>query len=77
MFTSDSFGRWMIVIGLGIAAIGVLMVVLSRMGIPIGRLPGDLRLQGENVTCLIPMASMILISLLLTIALNILLRLLK
>ena len=77
MFTSDNFGRWMIVIGLGIAAIGVLMVVLSRMGIPIGRLPGDLRLQGENVTCLIPMASMILISLLLTIALNILLRLLK
>ena len=77
MFTSDSFGRWMIVIGLGIAAIGVLMVVLSRMGIPIGRLPGDVRLQGENVTCLIPMASMILISLLLTIALNILLRLLK
>jgi len=77
MFTSDSFGRWMIVIGLGIAAIGVLIVVLSRMGIPIGRLPGDLRLQGENVTCLIPMASMILISLLLTIALNILLRLLK
>ena len=77
MFTSDSFGRWMIVIGLGIAAIGVLMVVLSRMGLPIGRLPGDLRLQGENVTCLIPMASMILISLLLTIALNILLRLLK
>ena len=77
MFTSDNFGRWMIVIGLGIAAIGVLMVVLSRMGIPIGRLPGDLRLQGENVTCLIPMASMILISLLLTIALNVLLRLLK
>ena len=77
MFTSDNFGRWMIVIGLGIAAIGVLMVVLSRMGIPIGRLPGDVRLQGENVTCLIPMASMILISLLLTIALNVLLRLLK
>ena len=77
MFTSDNFGRWMIVIGLGIAAIGVLMVVLSRMGLPIGRLPGDLRLQGENVTCLIPMASMILISLLLTIALNVLLRLLK
>jgi hypothetical protein len=77
MITSDNFGRWMILIGLGIAAIGVLMVVLARMGIPIGRLPGDIRLQGENVTCLIPMASMILISLLLTIALNVLLRLLK
>jgi hypothetical protein len=67
----------MIVIGLGIAGIGVLMVLLSRLGIPIGRLPGDIRLQGENVTCLIPMASMILISLLLTIAVNVLLRLLK
>jgi hypothetical protein len=77
MFTSDNLGRWMIVIGLGIAGIGVLMVLLSRLGIPIGRLPGDIRLQGENVTCLIPMASMILISLLLTIAVTVLLRLLK
>jgi len=77
MFSSDSLGRWMVVIGLGIAGIGVLMVLLSRIGIPIGRLPGDIRLQGENMTCLIPIASMILISLLLTIALNILLRLLK
>jgi len=77
MFSSDIFGRWMVVIGLGIAGIGVLMVLLSRIGIPIGRLPGDIRLQGENMTCLIPIASMILISLLLTIALNILLRLLK
>ena len=77
MFSSDSFGRWMVVIGLGIAGIGVLMVLLSRIGIPIGRLPGDIRLQGENMTCLIPIASMILVSLLLTIALNILLRLLK
>ena len=77
MFGSDSFGRWMIVIGLGLAAIGVLIVLLSRAGIPIGRLPGDIRLQGQNVTCLIPLASMILISLILTIAINLLLRLLK
>ena len=48
-----------------------------RFGIPIGRLPGDIRFQGENVTCLIPIASMISISLLLTLAVNILLRLLK
>jgi hypothetical protein len=77
MFGSDSFGRWMIVIGLGLAAIGVLIVLLSRAGIPIGRLPGDIRLQGQNVTCLIPLASMILISLILTIAINLVLRLLK
>lgn len=77
MFGSDSFGRWMIVIGLGLAAIGVLIVLLSRAGIPIGRLPGDIRLQGPNATCLIPLASMILISLILTIAINLLLRLFK
>jgi len=77
MFGSDSFGRWMIVIGLGLAAIGVLIVLLSRAGIPIGRLPGDIRLQGQNVTCLIPLASMILVSLILTIAINLLLRLFK
>lgn len=77
MFGSDSFGRWMIVIGLGLAALGVLIVLLSRAGIPIGRLPGDIRLQGQNATCLIPLASMILISLILTIAINLLLRLFK
>ncbi len=77
MFGSDNLGRWMIVIGLGIAGIGLLMVLLARIGIPIGRLPGDIRLQGQNVTCLIPLASMILISLILTIAINLLLRMLK
>jgi hypothetical protein len=77
MFGSDSFGRWMIVLGLVIAAIGVAVVLLSRIGIPLGRLPGDIRIQGQNVTCLIPLASSILLSILLTIALNVLVRLLK
>ncbi len=77
MSASDSFGRWMIVLGLVIAAIGVAVVLLSRIGIPLGRLPGDIRIQGQNITCLIPLASSILLSILLTIALNVLVRLLK
>lgn len=77
MFGSDSFGRWMILIGLGVAALGVAIVLLSRLGLPLGRLPGDIRLQGQNITCLIPLATSIVLSILLTIALNILLRLRK
>ncbi len=44
------------------------------MGINLVNLPGDIRLQGENLTCLVPIASMILLSILLTVILNLVMR---
>ncbi len=41
------------------------------------RLPGDIVLQRGNVTCFFPLATMILLSIVLTVALNLLLRMLR
>jgi len=70
--------------GKGIAALGVMLVVvgglmwlLGRTGLPLGRLPGDIHIEGEHVSCFVPLASMILLSILLTVVLNIIIRILN
>ncbi|MDX1437298.1 MAG: DUF2905 domain-containing protein [Anaerolineales bacterium] len=63
--------------GLLLFAAGALVYLLSRAGLPLGRLPGDLRLQTENLTCIVPLASMIILSILLTIILNLAIRFLN
>jgi hypothetical protein len=56
--------RFLIVLGLAILAVGLLWPVLSRLGL--GRLPGDIVFQRENVTFYFPLATCILVSMLLS-----------
>jgi hypothetical protein len=65
-------GRVLLVVGLVIAAVGLLSVLGWR--IPFGSLPGDIRIEGQNGTIVIPVATMIVISIVLTIVLNLLVR---
>jgi Protein of unknown function (DUF2905) len=65
------------ILGLILFVTGALVYLISRAGIPLGRLPGDLRIQGANLTCFVPLASMIIISILLTIIINVVIRLLN
>jgi len=55
-------GRQLIVIGLVIAAVGLLMT----LGLPIGRLPGDFTVRRGNVSFYFPLATSIIVSLVLT-----------
>lgn len=71
-------------LGKGLLAIGVLLVLvggglwlLSRTGLPLGRLPGDIHIEGKQFSCFIPLATMILVSVVLTLLLNVLLRLIN
>lgn len=63
--------------GIVLFLIGGLIFLLSRLGISLFQLPGDIRLQGNNITCIIPLVSMILLSILLTVILNLVIRLLN
>ena len=56
-------GRTLIVLGLVIAAVGLLMT----WGAPIGRLPGDFHVRRGNFSFYFPLATSILASLLLTL----------
>ena len=63
-----SFGKSLIVLGLIIAGIGVLLTFAGR--IPwLGRLPGDIYVKRENFTFYFPLATSIIISVLLSLIL--------
>ena len=65
----SSFGRVFIIFGLILVGIGLLFLVGDRIPL-FGRLPGDIVIHGENVTVFIPIASMLVLSVLLTVVLN-------
>jgi hypothetical protein len=75
----QAIGRVLLMIGIVIVIVGGALMLLGGTGIfnRIGSLPGDIRIQGQNFTCLIPIVSSILISVILTVILNIIIRLIN
>ncbi len=75
----DNLGRILIVVGIGILLTGGILLLLSRLPFlnTQNGLPGDIRIEGQNFTCIIPLASMLLVSVVLTIVLNIIIRLIN
>ncbi len=59
--------RFLIVLGLVIVAIGVLWPLLGRLGL--GRLPGDIVIQRGNFSFYFPLATCIVVSVLLSVVL--------
>ena len=59
--------RLLIILGLVLVAVGVLWPVIAKLGL--GRLPGDLVIERENFRLYIPIATSLLISLLLSLVL--------
>jgi hypothetical protein len=56
-------GRLLLLVGLAIAGVGVLMM----LGLPIGRLPGDISVKRDNFSLYIPIATSIILSIILSI----------
>jgi hypothetical protein len=77
----DTIGRWIFLGGLGIAALGGLIWLASKVpGLNrIGSLPGDIHYTSPDGSfgCYVPIVSMIVISLILTVVVNVVIRLLK
>jgi hypothetical protein len=62
-------GRMLVALGVALVVIGGIVMVLGRTGVPLGRLPGDVLYRGKNTTFYFPLASSILISVVLSIVL--------
>ena len=56
-------GKVLVFIGLVVTGIGALIMI----GVPLGRLPGDLVLRRDNLTVYIPIVSSIVLSLIVTL----------
>jgi len=69
----QELGRLLLLVGGVLLVIGLLLTLGSRIPF-LGRLPGDIRIQRDNVSCFLPLATSLLLSILLTVLLNIVLR---
>jgi hypothetical protein len=60
-------GRLLVILGVALVVIGGIVVLLGRAGLPLGQLPGDIVYRGKNTTFYFPLATCILISVVLSI----------
>ncbi len=69
----EPMGRILIVVGLVILVVGLVMVFGQRIPV-LGHLPGDITIEGQNVTVFIPLGTMLLVSVLASVILSLLNR---
>jgi hypothetical protein len=62
-----SFGKLLIYLGLGLAALGVLVLVGGKLGL--GQIPGDVVVRGARTTVYFPVVTCLILSLALTLVL--------
>ncbi len=70
MFNFESIARMIIGLGAFLIVLGVVIYVAGKFT-GLGRLPGDILIQRENFTFYFPLATAIIISIILTLLLNI------
>ena len=70
-------GKILMAVGLAILLVGGGLYLAGWINLPLGRLPGDIRIERGNLTCLIPLATSILLSVILTVVLNLVIRMLR
>lgn len=69
----DPLAKAIIALGIVLVIVGLLLLLAGRVPY-LGRLPGDIVYRRDNVTIYIPLATMLLLSIILTIALNLFFR---
>ena len=73
----ENLARYIMIGGLILFLIGGGVYLAAKLGLPLGRLPGDIRIEGENGSFYFPLTTSILVSVILTIVLNVIVRMLR
>jgi hypothetical protein len=71
------FGKLLLVLGVIIAVAGLTLILLGRTNLPLGRLPGDMIYRGKNTTFYFPLATSIILSIVLSVLLYVIGRIRK
>lgn len=73
----ENIARYLIIGGFILILVGGGVYLAGKLGIPFGRLPGDIRIEGENGSFYFPVVTSLLVSIILTVVLNLIFRLFK
>lgn len=76
MLDLQSLGKVLLVIGTAVVITGGVLLLAGKISF-LGNLPGDIRIKGGNWGCYFPLAASIILSLILTVLLNVIARLFK
>ena len=63
----SDLGKVLMVFGAVLLAVGLLLTFAGRWNLPLGRLPGDVVYRGKNTVFYVPLATSILISIVLSL----------
>jgi hypothetical protein len=70
----NDFGKMLVVVGGLIVLAGLVLVLIGKTSLPLGRLPGDIYYRGKNTTFYFPLATSILLSVALSLVLYVVSR---
>jgi hypothetical protein len=73
----ENIARWLVIGGIVLILIGGGVYLAAKFGIPFGRLPGDIRVEGRSGAFYFPIVTSCVLSILLTIILNVIIRFLN
>ena len=73
---TSTIARLLIAVGVVTLVIGLLLLLWPRIPM-LGRLPGDITIQKDGFRLFVPIASSIIISIVLTVIVNVVLRLMR
>lgn len=63
-------GKWILIVGVVLIVLGAVIWLVESLGLPLGRLPGDIRARGEGWSFSFPIVTCIVVSIVLTVLLN-------
>ncbi|HEY3522778.1 MAG TPA: DUF2905 domain-containing protein [Candidatus Limnocylindrales bacterium] len=69
----EPLGRSLVILGVVLAAIGAVLLLGPRVPL-LGRLPGDIRIERDGLTIYLPIATMLIVSVVLSVLLSLLSR---
>ena len=72
----DSLAKYVIVAGVVLAGIGVLLLLVSKIPF-FGHLPGDFLIKRDGFTFYFPLVTMLLLSVIMTIVVNVVIRIFR
>lgn len=70
----EQMGKFIVLTGVVLVVVGLLMMLAQKLPLGLGRLPGDIVIKRDNFTFYFPLATSILLSIILTLILNLLFR---